>query len=127
MALGLGRVAMEETQVRMRRHSFTLIIVGTLLVTIPLGLSGYRAVSNTLALNKTTEVVQDWLQGSEPDRIAAVDVDGKLVSVSIEGAAALRSVEDLATRLEKTLGHPVVVTLYRIPVQVDVARSRPSP
>jgi uncharacterized hydrophobic protein (TIGR00271 family) len=126
LALGLGRVALEEAQVRLRRRSFALIILGTLLVTIPLALTGYRAVSNTVALNITTGVVQDWLEGSAPDRIAALEVDGQLVSVSIEGTTALRSVDELAASLERTLGHPVVVTLYRIPVQVEVAKSRPS-
>jgi uncharacterized hydrophobic protein (TIGR00271 family) len=125
MVLGLGRVAREESQVRMRRRSFVLIFLGTLLVTIPLALTGYRAVTDTVATNKTTEVVQQWLQGA-PSKIVEVAVDGQLVTVSIEGAEQLKPVQELAAQLEKTLGHPVTVTLYVIPARVEVSGGQPA-
>jgi uncharacterized hydrophobic protein (TIGR00271 family) len=126
MALGLGRVALDETQIRLRRRSFVLILFGTLLVTIPLALTGYRAVSDTIATNKTAEVVQQWLQGA-PDKVVALGVDGQLITVSIEGDEQLRSVDELAAELEKALGRPVTVTLHVIPAKIQVFQSRTSP
>jgi uncharacterized hydrophobic protein (TIGR00271 family) len=126
MALGLGRVAREDTQMRMRRRSFLLIILGTLLVTVPLALTGHRAISDTIATNKTTEVVQQWIQGT-PDKIVGVVLDGQFITVSIEGMATQRSVDELAAQLEKTLGHPVTVTLYTIPARIEVSRRNSSP
>jgi uncharacterized membrane protein len=123
MALGLGRVAQEQSQVALRRRSFVLIILGTLLVTIPLCLTGYQAVTETIARNKATTVVEEWLQGGT-DLLLAVGLDGRQVSVSIEGTGHSRTVDELAAGLEETLGYPVTVTLYRIPTQIEVSQSQ---
>jgi uncharacterized hydrophobic protein (TIGR00271 family) len=120
MILGLGAVARDESQVRMRRRSFIVIVLGTLLITIPLALTGYRAVTDTVATNKSTEVVQQWLQGA-PNKILDVIVDGQFVTISIEGDEQLKPVNELAAQLENTLGHPVKVTLYVIPARVEVS------
>ena len=126
MALGLGRLALEETQVRLRRRSFMLIILGTLFVTIPLILTGYRTVVDAIATNKATSVVQEWLQGTT-DQIVDVSVNDQLISVSIEGSDPLRSAADLAVQLEKVLQHPVTVSLRVIPTKIEVTQSRSSP
>jgi uncharacterized hydrophobic protein (TIGR00271 family) len=123
MMLGLGRVAQEQSQVALRRRSFALIILGTLLVTVPLCLTGYRAVTETIARNNATTVVQEWLQDA-PDKIIAVAVDGQLVTVSIEGSEDIRSVDELAAWLEQALGYPVTVTLHIIPTQTEISRSQ---
>jgi uncharacterized membrane protein len=126
MTLGLGKLALEETQVRLRRRSFVLIILGTLLVAIPLILTGYRTVVDASATNKATAVVQEWLQGTT-DQIVAVSVNGQLISVSIEGSDPLKSVAELAGQLEKELQHPVTVNLRVIPTKFEVTQSRSSP
>jgi uncharacterized hydrophobic protein (TIGR00271 family) len=126
LALGLGKVAREETQLRVRRRSFVLIVVGILLVTVPLALTGYRAMTDTIATNKTTAVVQQWLQG-KPDRIVAVRVDGGLVSISIEGTELGESVDGLAAQIEKALGYPVTVTLYTTPIEIQISKNQSSP
>jgi uncharacterized hydrophobic protein (TIGR00271 family) len=126
MTLGLGKLALEETQVRLRRRSFVLIILGTLFVTIPLILTGYRTVVDASATNKATTVVQEWLQGTT-DQIVAVSVNGQLISVSVEGSDPLKSVADLAGQLEKELQHPVTVSLRVVPTKIEVTQSRSSP
>jgi uncharacterized hydrophobic protein (TIGR00271 family) len=126
MMLGLGKLALEETQVLLRRRSFVLIILGTLFVTIPLILTGYRTVVDASAANKATAVIQEWLQGTT-DQIVAVSVNGQLVSVSIEGSDPLKSVADLAGQLEKVLQHPVTVSLRVVPTKIEVTKSRSSP
>lgn len=126
MALGLGRVVLDETLVRYRQRSFVMIVLGTLLITIPLGLTGYRSMTNTVAVNRSTEVVQKWLLGTT-DRILTVSVDDQLVTVSIEGMAQLRPVDELAAQLEKELGYPVNLILHKVPVQTEFFRGRFSP
>jgi uncharacterized hydrophobic protein (TIGR00271 family) len=126
MMLGLGKLALDETQVRLRRRSFVLIIFGTLFVTIPLLLTGYRTIVDARATNKATTVVQEWLQGTT-DRIVTVGANGQLISVSIEGSDPLKSVADLAGQLEKVLRHPVTVSLRVVPTKIEVTQSRSSP
>ncbi len=111
---------------RYRRRSFVLIVLGTLLVTVPLLLAGQRAVTDSIVRNKTTSVVEAWLSGPT-DQILAVGVDGSQITVSVEGAEQSRSVDELAAKLEATLGHPVTVTLRVIPAKVEVSQSRSSP
>jgi len=62
--IGLGRIVKDETMVRLRRRSFMLIVLGTVLVAIPLSLTAYRTVIDTISRNKATTVVQEWLQGT---------------------------------------------------------------
>jgi len=125
ISLGLGRLALEETQAQLRYRSFVLITLGTLLVTIPLFLTGYRSVTNAIATNKATDVVHEWLHGTT-DQIVTVSVNGQLIAVSVEGIDQLKSVDDLAEELEKTLQHPVIVTLRVIPTKIEVSQSRSS-
>lgn len=124
--LGLGKIALEKTQVQLRYRSFVLISLGTLLVTIPLFLTGYRSVIDAINTNKATAVVQEWLQGTT-DQIVAVSVNGQLIAVSVEGIDQLKSTDELAIELEKTLQHPVTVTLRVIPTKIEVSQSRSSP
>lgn len=125
LALGLGRVAQDQSQVRLRRRSFVLIVLGTLLVTVPLALSAIRVVSDTIAENESTAVVQRWLEGTE-DRLMTIGVDGQMVTVSVEGPGQLRSVDELAQELEQALGYPVTVSVYLVPSRLEISRSRPS-
>ena len=126
LALGLGRVAREQAQMRLRRRSFVLIVLGTLLVTVPLCLTGIRVVNDTVARDKTTTVVQQWLQGTA-NRLLTVGLDGQAVTVSVAGPGQLGSVDQLADELEKALGHPVTVSVHLIPARIEISRSSSSP
>jgi uncharacterized hydrophobic protein (TIGR00271 family) len=126
LALGLGRVAREQSQVRLRRRSFVLIVLGTLLVTVPLALSAVRVVNDTVAEDTSTTVVQQWLEGTG-DRLMKLGVDGQVVSVSVEGPGQLGSVDQLAQELENALGYPVTVSVHLVPARIEISRSRTSP
>jgi len=125
LSLGLGQVAREQSQVRLRRRSFVLIVLGTLLVTVPLGLTGIRVVNDTIAEDTSTAVVQQWLQGTG-DQLMKVGVDGQVVAVSVEGPGQIGSVDQLAQELEKALGYPVTVSVHLVPARIEISRSRPS-
>ena len=119
MLNGLGRLAMTEAQVRLRRRSFILIVFCTLLVAIPLSLTAYQTVANTLAKNRATTVVQSWLE-TTLYRVVTIDVHDQAVTVTIEGSGDLNPRKDLAAALKTALGQPVIVTLHIIPTQIEV-------
>ena len=56
---GLGKLAITETHAQVRRGAFALIVVGTLLVAVPLTLTGYRAVTGILDDNAAHSVYRD--------------------------------------------------------------------
>jgi uncharacterized hydrophobic protein (TIGR00271 family) len=126
MLIGLGRLVNNETEVRLRRRSFVLIVLSTTLVAIPLSLTAYRSVIDTISRHKATTVVQEWLQGSA-DRLVTVSVEDQLVTVSVEGVDQLKSVNQLANDLEKTFKHPVTVSLRVIPTKIEFSKSDSSP
>jgi uncharacterized hydrophobic protein (TIGR00271 family) len=125
-SIGLGRLAFEETQKKLRHRSFVLITLGTLLVAIPLFLTGYRSIVNTIDTNKATAVVNEWLQDST-DQIVAVSVNGQLVAVSIEGVDLSKSVDELALKMEEALQRPVTLRLRVIATKIEMAQSQSSP
>ena len=81
---------------------------------------------NTVARNKATAVVQEWLKDTA-NQIVTVDVNGQLVSVSVEGTDPVDSVNELALKLRDSLRHPVTVSLRVIPTITEVSQSLPSP
>lgn len=108
--MGLGRLAIAEEQKRLRRRSFVIIVIGTLLVAIPLGLSAYRVVIDAVADNIAIAVVQDWLKGTS-NQIVTVNANDQLVDVSVEGDGELKPLDMLVRELEAAIKHPVTVQL----------------
>jgi len=120
MLLGLGKLALEKVQKQLRFHSFVLITLGTLLVAIPLTLTGYRTAVDSITTYKTTIVVQEWLQDTK-NQLVAVNVNDQLIVVSVEGVDQLKSVYDLDAALEEVLNYPVTVRLRVIPTNIEVS------
>ena len=120
MLSGLGGLATADNQTRMRRNAFILIAVATLLVAIPLSLTTYQAVTAALDSKDATGVTEQWLEGT-PNRVVAINVNDRLVIVTVEGTGELRPLRELADSLATTLGHPVLVKLRTIPTQSEAS------
>jgi uncharacterized hydrophobic protein (TIGR00271 family) len=120
--VGLGNLTRDKTNMSFRRRSFVVITIGTLLVAIPLSLSTYRAVIDTVATNTATKVVQEWLSETN-NHVMDVNVNGRLVTVAIEGLDPLKPVGELANELELAIKHPVLVNLRVVPAYVEVSNS----
>lgn len=120
MLSGLGRVAIADSQQRMRRNAFLLIVIATLLIAIPLSLTAYRAVVDAVDSRAATDVAEQWLAGSD-QRLVSVEVNDRLVRVTVEGSGALRPLKELANNLASTLDRTVVVSLRTIPTQNEVS------
>lgn len=120
--VGLGNLTREQTNMSFRRRSFIVITIGTLLVAIPLSLSTYRVVIDIVATNTATKVVQEWLSSTN-NQVLEVNVNDRVVSISIEGLDQLKPVAELARDLQSALNHPVVVNLRVIPAYIEVSNS----
>jgi len=117
---GLGGLATADNQTRMRRNAFILIAVATLLVAIPLSLTTYQAVAAALDSKEATGVTEQWLAGTA-NRVVSVNVNDRLVIVTVKGAGELRPLRDLANGLAATLDRPVIVNLRTIPTQSEAS------
>jgi uncharacterized hydrophobic protein (TIGR00271 family) len=114
--IGLGRLAVTTAHVRVRRNAFVLIVIATLLVAIPLGITSYGTVTSALESRKAAGEVNRWLAGTS-HQLVATTVEGRRVTVLVEGDGELRPLEQLANDLAATLGRPVLVRLRVVPSQ----------
>lgn len=117
---GLGRLAIADSQVRMRRNAFLLIVVATLVIAIPLSLTAYRAVVDAVDSQAATDVTEQWLSGSD-QQLVGVEVNDRLVRVTVEGSGELRPLRELANSLASTLDRTVIVSVRTIPTQYETS------
>jgi uncharacterized hydrophobic protein (TIGR00271 family) len=117
---GLGRLATTADNLRMRRNAFVLIIVATLLVAVPLGITSYQAVTASLESRTAAGDVSQWLEGSSY-QVVGTTVNGHDVTVVIKGEGDVRPLRDLAANLATTLGRPVVVDLRVVPSRIQAS------
>ena len=95
-----------------------MIVVATLLVAIPLSLTTYQAINNSLETQAARQDVQAWLVGT-PHQIVAVTVRDDLVIATTEGSGELPALHALANQLADTLERPVVVNVRVVPSQSE--------
>jgi uncharacterized hydrophobic protein (TIGR00271 family) len=122
IVLGLGRSAVLREQVRFRRRGLVLFIACILLVIIPLTQTSYQDITNAEANNNATTAVQQWLQGTSY-QLDMVNVNDRVVKVTVEGTGQLKPLQKLANQLAVALGRPVLVNLLTLPAQMDKSSS----
>ena len=120
LIVGLGKTAGSQEHARVRRRGLALFVMGILLITIPLTLSAYQAVIHAAENNSATSEVGQWLEGTSY-RVVTVNVNDRVVIATVEGAGELEPTQQLANQLAAALGHPVVVNLRMLPVQMGVS------
>ncbi len=118
---GLGGLARGESNLRMRTRAFALIIVATLLVTVPLSLTSYQAVRDSLETRASAEVINTWLEGTSFEPLL-VEVEGDRVTTSIVGSGTPPKVPSLADALAVALRRPIIVSVRFIPSEVTASR-----
>jgi uncharacterized hydrophobic protein (TIGR00271 family) len=122
MILGLGKSAVSREQVRFRRRGFILFVASILLVTIPLTQTAYQGIMSAEDNNSATIEVQQWLQGTSY-QVEMVNVNDRVVTVTVEGAGQLKPLQQLANQLAVALGRPVLVNLLTVPAQIGKSSS----
>jgi uncharacterized hydrophobic protein (TIGR00271 family) len=121
MISGLGQLAASQEQVRFRRRGLLLFIVCLLLVAIPLSLTTYQDVMSAEDNNNATIEVQKWLGSSY--QVDTVNVNNRVVTVTIAGTGTLKPLQQLANQLARTLGRPVLVNVLTVPAQTGESSS----
>jgi uncharacterized hydrophobic protein (TIGR00271 family) len=122
MLTGLGRVAVNDADQRIRRNAFAMIVAATLLVAIPLTITTYQVVVRSLENRAAIEEVDAWI-GQNTYSIVLVDVRDQTVLATIEGYGDLQPLNALADQLATTLDRPVAVNLRIVPTQVEMSGS----
>ena len=112
--VGMTKYATQANQTKARRRGFALVIVATLLITVPLALTGYQNVRQAIADDNAQNEVRLWLAGTHY-RLVDVRVQGDQVEATVEGTGDLQPVHTLANRMATVLQTPVLVRLRVIP------------
>ncbi len=112
--LGLGRASTHEVKGTARRNAFIAIVLGMLIVTVPLAITGVRIATDTRAQVDSQEVVGAWLAKTDY-KIRDIQATGDQISVIIIGHGDPPTFSDLVTGLNGKLQRPVKVYLDVIP------------
>ncbi|MGB9634389.1 MAG: DUF389 domain-containing protein [Chloroflexaceae bacterium] len=113
VALGLGALALTPQQARLRRRAFAIFAAGILIVALPLSVTSYHAIRDTIDARRATGVVENWLEDAEYD-VLIVNVNGQEIRVAVEGKGELKPVQELANSLADALNRPVIVVLRTV-------------
>jgi uncharacterized hydrophobic protein (TIGR00271 family) len=122
VVLGLGKLAITHEQASPRRRGFILFIAGILLVSIPLSLTTYQSVIRAKENDSVTTEVQKWLEGMSY-QVVTVNVNDRVVLVSVEGSGEMKPVQQLANQLAVALHRPILVNLRTLPAQIGTSSS----
>jgi uncharacterized hydrophobic protein (TIGR00271 family) len=114
--LGLSRAANVHVTGPYRRTAYLAIGVATVLVAVPLAITGRQVTADYLAQQQSKAVVAAWVAGSGYAGDGVVYQPGA-VKVSISGTGEPPAFDKLVTDLRAKLRQPVVVTLRIVPAQ----------
>jgi len=115
---GLGRLAVTNDNMRVRRNGFILVVVATLIIAIPLSYTTFHSVAHAQENRAAITEINSWLEGTTHQLISA-NVIEDVVVVTIEGYGERRPLHDLARRLADALDHPITVDLRVVPSEVQ--------
>ncbi len=122
MIVGLGRSAVSIEQIRLRRRGIILFVVCLVLIAIPLSLTAYQNIVGIEDSNTATVTVQNWLQGTSY-QVDTVSVNGRVVSVTVDGTGQTKPLQQLANQLARALGRPILLNIRTVPAQNSESQS----
>jgi uncharacterized hydrophobic protein (TIGR00271 family) len=122
MIVGLGKSAVSQEQIRLRRRGIILFVVCLVLIAIPLSLTAYQNITGIEDNNTATVTVQNWLQ-STSYQVDTVSVNGRVVSVTIDGTGQTKPLQQLANQLARALGRPILLNVRTVPAQNSESNS----
>jgi uncharacterized hydrophobic protein (TIGR00271 family) len=122
MIVGLGKSAVSIEQIRLRRRGIILFVVCLVLIAIPLSLTAYQNIVAIEDNNTATVTVQNWLQGTSY-QVDTVSVNGRVVSVTVDGTGQTKPLQQLANQLARALGRPILLNIRTVPAQNSESQS----
>lgn len=118
--LDLSRASTTDLPIRARRNAFIAIIIGVLVVSVPLWLTGHRVVREVRAEYTTRQLAEGWVAGSD-FRVRTVQVVGPKAYILVSGPGETPPFESLATSVLEALGPETLVELEVVPSQTQVS------
>ncbi len=113
----VGFTAVRELQRRQMANAdvFVAVVVVTLLIMLPLGLTGGRVLTDSRQTATTRDHVKTWLGPESTLQLLRTDVKSNLVDVVLTGSGTPPSVAVLEEVLMRDLGSPVRVRVELFP------------
>ena len=103
-----------------RRNAYSLVIISTLIVAVPLVLTGRQLTNQILLERQTRTAASDWVENTAYRvrlvRVAVNNINSK-VEITISGQGEPPLFEDLVTAVHESVGEPIDVYLEIIPIQ----------
>ena len=93
-----------------------MALIGVLLVTVPLGINGFRIVTDAREEISAESVVEEWLGEESPLEIFRLDISGREVELVLTGPEEPPPAEPLAAQLAEELGEPLELRVRWAPV-----------
>jgi len=105
--MGYGGASLSLDGRKAKRWATAVIIIATLVIMVPLGLTGYRVTTEQILQQQTLEEAERWLEGTGY-KVVSVEADGRQVQVIIAGEGDLPLFEDLLSNLRGRAGEMTV-------------------
>lgn len=112
--LGLNAAAMNEVRGKARRNAYLIIGLATVLVTVPLFLTGTRIAADARAELTTRDLATAWVQ-STPYDVRVVHAQGNRVALVIVGHGPPPPFDPLVEAIRSALGAETRVDLEIVP------------
>jgi uncharacterized hydrophobic protein (TIGR00271 family) len=117
--LGLSAAATIEMNKSIRRKAFVCIIIGTLLVAVPLGVSSYKVAQESHLEYQARAVARKWLDQTNFDLIKLDAMKDRLELV-ITGSGEIPSLEEFSTELQAKIDKEAQVRLKVISSRIKL-------
>ena len=93
----------------------SMVAVATLLIMVPLGLTGKGVMQNSDRTRRAQRQAVTWLGADSTVNLVRVTTRGEQVKVMLTGSGEVPSVADLESALARSFGVPVKVTVEHVP------------
>ena len=114
--LGLSAANMKGLNSGARRISFSLVVIGILLVAIPLGTTTWQVFENSMVRRETARSAEEWLAGTDYE-ISRVAMSGEQVVLTVYGSGERPPLSELVDRLGVSLDQEVNMRLVVVPAE----------
>lgn len=114
--LGLGDVATQHLDRRARRRAFLGVAIGIGLISVPLAVTGYAVVKDSIEEYWTLTATEEWLEQTEY-KVQNIEADGVEVTIWIVGYGPLPPTSELVEGLQEVVHGLIYINLEIMPSQ----------
>ncbi len=111
--MGYGGAALDLKGRKAKGFSIAVIIIATIVISVPLGITGFRVTSEQVLKQRTEREIEGWLEGTGYD-LFSIEVSGIEVDAVVSGEGDLPPFEELLSNIRDRSGD-VTVRLKVVP------------